>query len=52
MVIELHRDRAVIETHAGARQTYRRRPVDIGRVVLAWELPTPTAVTALPRLDL
>jgi hypothetical protein len=37
-IIELHRDRAVIETPAGARQTYGRRPIDIGRVVLAWEL--------------
>jgi hypothetical protein len=37
-IVELHRDRAVIETPAGARQSYRRRPVDIGRVVLAWEL--------------
>jgi len=36
-IVELHRDRAVIETAGGARQTYRRRPVEVGRVVLAWE---------------
>jgi hypothetical protein len=35
---ELHRDHAVIGTASGARQTYRRRPVEVGRVVLAWEL--------------
>jgi hypothetical protein len=37
-VVELHRDRAIIETAGGARQSYRRRPVEVGRVVLAWEL--------------
>ena len=37
-IIELHPDRAIIETERGARQSYRRRPVDLGRVVLAWEL--------------
>jgi hypothetical protein len=37
-VIELHRDRAVLETESGARQCYRRRPVEVGRIVLAWEL--------------
>ena len=37
-IIELHRDRAIIETERGARQSYRRRPVEVGRVVLAWEL--------------
>jgi hypothetical protein len=37
-VVELHRDRAIIETEGGARQCYHRRPVEIGRVVLAWEL--------------
>jgi hypothetical protein len=36
-VTELHRDRAIIRTTAGARQSYRRRPVDIGSVALAWE---------------
>jgi hypothetical protein len=36
--IELHRDRAIIETPGGARQSYRRRPVEVGAVVLAWEL--------------
>jgi hypothetical protein len=37
-IIELHRDRAIIETPGGARQSYRRRPVEVGAVVLAWEL--------------
>ncbi len=37
-MVELHRDRAIIETESGARQTYRRRPVEVGRVVLAWEI--------------
>jgi hypothetical protein len=37
-VVQMHRDRASIETQSGARQTYRRRPVEVGRVVLAWEL--------------
>jgi hypothetical protein len=37
-VRELHRDRAIIETPSGARQTFRRRPVEVGCVLLAWEL--------------
>jgi hypothetical protein len=37
-VRELHRDRAIIETERGALQSYQRRPVDLDRVVLAWEL--------------
>jgi hypothetical protein len=37
-VVDLHRDKAIIETTTGARQTYRRRPVEVGSVVLAWEL--------------
>ena len=37
-IIELHRDRVTIETRMGARQCYRLRPVEVGRVVLAWEL--------------
>jgi hypothetical protein len=37
-VVKLHRDRAVIATVSGTRQTYRRQPVEVGRVVLAWEL--------------
>jgi hypothetical protein len=37
-VVELHRDRAILETERGAHQCYRRRPVEVGRVVLAWEL--------------
>jgi hypothetical protein len=37
-IVEMHRDHAIIEKLDGARQTYRRRPVEVGRVVLAWEL--------------
>jgi hypothetical protein len=37
-ILELHRDRALVRTKDGALQTYRRRPVEVGRVVLAWEL--------------
>jgi hypothetical protein len=37
-VLEMHRDHAIIETLGGARQAYRRRPVEVGRVMLAWEL--------------
>jgi hypothetical protein len=36
-IVELHRDRAILETERGVRQCYRRRPVEVGRVVLAWE---------------
>jgi hypothetical protein len=36
-IIELQRDKAIIKTKTGARQTYRRRPAEVGRVVLAWE---------------
>jgi hypothetical protein len=37
-IVELHRDKAVIEISPGTRQSYRRRPVEVGRVVLVWEL--------------
>ena len=37
-IVELHRDKAIIENARGIRQSYRRRPVEVGRVVLAWEL--------------
>jgi hypothetical protein len=37
-IVALHRDRAVVQTERGATQTYRRRPVEVGRVVPAWEL--------------
>ena len=37
-LIELHRDRAIVDTERGARQSYRRRPVEVGRIMLAWEL--------------
>jgi hypothetical protein len=38
-LIEMDGHKALIETRTGARQTYRRRPVAVGEVVLAWELP-------------
>jgi hypothetical protein len=37
-LIELDRHNAVIERRTGSRQTFRRRPVAVGDVVLAWEL--------------
>ena len=37
-LIDLKRDHAIIETPNCSRQTFRRHPVDIGHVVLAWEL--------------
>jgi hypothetical protein len=38
-IVELYRHRAVIQARMDdARLSFRRRPVDIGRVVLAWEL--------------
>jgi hypothetical protein len=37
-IIELHRDHATIGTRMGARQCYRRRPVEVSRVALAWQL--------------
>lgn len=41
-LVELHRDRAIIEIKGGsARQSYRRQPVELGRVVFAWELTAP-----------
>jgi hypothetical protein len=36
-IVELHRHSAVIEARDGVREAYRRRPVEVGRVVLAWE---------------
>ena len=38
IIVELHHHRAILQTERGATQTYRRRPVEVGRVVLAWEL--------------
>jgi hypothetical protein len=38
LIIDLRRHLAILQTKSGARQTYRRRPVEVGRVVLAWEL--------------
>jgi hypothetical protein len=38
IIVELHRDRAIIETTPGAHQSYLRRPVEVGHVVLPWEL--------------
>jgi hypothetical protein len=37
-ILELHRDRAILKTPDAAIQSYRRQPVEVGRVVLAWEL--------------
>jgi hypothetical protein len=37
-LIELDRHTALIERPTGARQTFRRRPVAVGEIVLAWEL--------------
>jgi hypothetical protein len=37
-IVELHRDRAILQTENGALQAYRRRPVEVSRVVLAWDL--------------
>jgi hypothetical protein len=37
-LIELDRHKALIETRTGARQSYRRKPVAVGEMVLAWEL--------------
>jgi hypothetical protein len=45
--VELNRQTAVIERRTGTRQTFRRRPVAFGEIVLAWELvperPKPAA---------
>jgi hypothetical protein len=35
---ELDRHRAVIERRTGVRLPFRRRPVAVGEIVLAWEL--------------
>ena len=37
-IVALTADTAVIETAAGARQTYRRLAIEADQVVLAWEL--------------
>jgi hypothetical protein len=37
-LVELDRKKAVIERRTGARQTFRRRPLAVGEIVLAWEL--------------
>jgi len=37
-LVDLDRHRAVIEKSTGALQGFRRRPVAVGEVVLAWEL--------------
>jgi hypothetical protein len=37
-IVRLQRHQALIETDRGAHQRYRRRPVEVGRVVLAWSL--------------
>jgi len=38
-LVALTSEEAVIETQSGIRQTFRRRPDEVGRV-LAWELPS------------
>jgi hypothetical protein len=40
-LIDLGRHKAVIRTRTGNLQTYRRKPVAVGEVVLAWELIDP-----------
>jgi hypothetical protein len=37
-MVELHRDRAIIELKSGARHCFRCRRLEVGRAVLAWEL--------------
>jgi hypothetical protein len=37
-LVALTANGAVIETPSGNRQTYRRSPIEIGNVALAWEL--------------
>ena len=37
-IIELNKHGARIQTKKGTPQSYERRPVEVGRVVLAWEL--------------
>jgi hypothetical protein len=37
-LVELDRHRAIIERGSGVRQTYRRKPVAVGEVVVPWEL--------------
>ena len=36
-LIELDRHKAVIQTRTGVRQTFRRKPVGFGDVVVPWE---------------
>jgi hypothetical protein len=37
-LVELTAEHATIEASSGARQTYRRKPAEPDRRVLAWEL--------------
>jgi hypothetical protein len=37
-LVALTANAAIIERRTGARQTFRRRPVAVGEIVLAWEL--------------
>jgi hypothetical protein len=37
-LIELKRDRAIMEVEGGGHRIYRRQPLEVGRVVLVWEL--------------
>jgi len=48
-LVELDRHRAIIETTAGTRQTFRRRPAAVGELALAWEPVQPLANGSFPR---
>ncbi|HYZ42789.1 MAG TPA: hypothetical protein VE687_19500, partial [Stellaceae bacterium] len=37
-LVEIDRHKAVIERQSGARQTYRRKPISVGQVLVPWEL--------------
>jgi hypothetical protein len=37
-VVELQCDGAILETPGGALQSYPRRPIEVGRIVLPWQL--------------
>jgi hypothetical protein len=37
-VVELQRDGAILETPGGGLQSYPRRPIEVGLIVLPWEL--------------
>ena len=49
-LLALAAETAIVETSTGQRQTYQRRPVEVGRVVLAWKL-APTAPIDHSRIE-